>query len=136
MSQTRTPSVPGRQADNAGWPARRAVIRFAWRLFRHEWRQQLLILALVIVAISATIVGSAVANYMATISGSALHPGAQIAYVEHLFGRIGVIESRGGRGRLVARRTGALRDGASADRVKRAPAFAPRRKLEWIPART
>ena len=33
-------------ARNGGAPARRAVIRWAWRLFRREWRQQLLVLAL------------------------------------------------------------------------------------------
>src|SRR5580704_10925816 len=45
---------------NGGAPARRAVVRWAWRLFRREWRQQLLILALITVAVGATIVGSAV----------------------------------------------------------------------------
>ena len=48
--------------DDGGLPARRAVVRWAWRLFRREWRQQLLILALVTVAVAATIVGSAVAK--------------------------------------------------------------------------
>jgi putative ABC transport system permease protein len=48
--------------DNGGLPARRAVVRWAWRLFRHEWRQQLLILGLIVVAVGATIVGSAVAT--------------------------------------------------------------------------
>ena len=33
-------------AGNGGVPARRAVIRWAWRMFRREWRQQLLVLAL------------------------------------------------------------------------------------------
>jgi putative ABC transport system permease protein len=46
---------------DGGVPARRAVIRWAWRLFRREWRQQFLILALITVAVAATIVGSAVA---------------------------------------------------------------------------
>ena len=68
----------------------------------------MLILALIIVAITATVVGSAVAtnapppsnagfgaaNYMATISGTDLHSGTQIAYVEHLFGRVDVIENQ------------------------------------------
>jgi putative ABC transport system permease protein len=49
-------------ASNGGVPARRAVVRWAWRLFRREWRQQLLILALVVVATAATILGSAVAT--------------------------------------------------------------------------
>src|SRR5271155_4721114 len=38
-------------ARNGGVPARRAVVRWAWRLLRHEWRQQLLILALITVAV-------------------------------------------------------------------------------------
>jgi putative ABC transport system permease protein len=46
---------------NGGLPARRAVVRWAWRLFRREWRQQFLILALITVAVAGTIVGSAVA---------------------------------------------------------------------------
>ena len=50
-----------RPADG-GAPARRAVVRWAWRLFRREWRQQFLILALITVAVAATIVGSAVAT--------------------------------------------------------------------------
>ena len=36
-------------------------MRWAWRLFRREWRQQFLILALIVVAVAATILGSAVA---------------------------------------------------------------------------
>jgi putative ABC transport system permease protein len=47
--------------ENGGVPARRAVVRWAWRLFRREWRQQFLILALITVAVAATIVGSTVA---------------------------------------------------------------------------
>jgi putative ABC transport system permease protein len=46
---------------NGGVPARRAVVRWAWRLFWREWRQQFLILALITFAVAATIVGSAVA---------------------------------------------------------------------------
>lgn len=44
-----------------GVAARRAVVRWAWRLFRREWRQQLLIIALLVVAVGSSIVGSAVA---------------------------------------------------------------------------
>lgn len=47
--------------EDGGRPARRAMIRWAWRLFGREWRQQLLILALVVVAVAATVVASAVA---------------------------------------------------------------------------
>jgi putative ABC transport system permease protein len=46
---------------DGGVPARRAVVRWAWRLFRREWRQQFLILALITIAVAATIVGSTVA---------------------------------------------------------------------------
>jgi len=51
----------GRQPSDGGLPARRAVTRWAWRLFRTEWRQQFLILALITVAVAATILGSSVA---------------------------------------------------------------------------
>src|ERR1700689_4006098 len=50
----------GRPSDG-GLAARRAVTHWAWRLFRREWRQQFLILALITVAVAATILGSAVA---------------------------------------------------------------------------
>jgi putative ABC transport system permease protein len=51
----------GRRPSDGGLPARRAVTRWAWRLFRSEWRQQFLILALITVAVAATILGSSVA---------------------------------------------------------------------------
>ena len=38
------------------------MIRWAWRMFRREWRQQLLVLALIVVALAATVVGAAVAT--------------------------------------------------------------------------
>jgi putative ABC transport system permease protein len=85
--------------------ARRAVSRWAWRLFRREWRQQLLVLALVTVAVATTILGSTVATNnplpansgfgtaqdAATFSGASLHLSAQIASLQHRFGRIDVI---------------------------------------------
>ena len=54
------PAPPG--AGTAGVPARRAVIRWALRLLRREWRQQVLILALITVAVAATFMASAVAT--------------------------------------------------------------------------
>ncbi len=51
---------PSSRPTEGGVPARRAVTRWAWRLFRREWRQQFLILALITVAVAATILGSAV----------------------------------------------------------------------------
>ena len=43
-------------------PARRAMIRWGWRLFRREWRQQILVLALIAVAVTATVLGGAIAT--------------------------------------------------------------------------
>jgi putative ABC transport system permease protein len=93
--------------SDGGVPARRAVIRWAWRLFRREWRQQFLILALIAVAVVATIVGSAVATNTpqpanfgfgtagdsATYSSLNAHVTSDIAYLEHRFGRVEVIEN-------------------------------------------
>jgi putative ABC transport system permease protein len=45
---------------NGGVPARRAVLRWGWRLFRREWRQQLLVLGLLTGAVAATIWGASV----------------------------------------------------------------------------
>ena len=40
---------------NGGVAARRAVVRWAWRMFRREWRQQILVIALLTVAVAAAI---------------------------------------------------------------------------------
>jgi putative ABC transport system permease protein len=59
-----TAAVRERPAPTTGSgraPARRAVARWAWRLFRREWRQQALVLTLLIVAIAATTLGLGVA---------------------------------------------------------------------------
>src|ERR1700722_17057222 len=50
------PAAPPRSA-RGGAPGRRAIRRWAWRLLRREWRQQVLILALLIVAVAGTTVG-------------------------------------------------------------------------------
>src|SRR5216683_7344378 len=53
--------LPDLDADaGSGIVARRAVIRWAVRLFRREWRQQLLVLGLLTVAVAATIWGASV----------------------------------------------------------------------------
>ncbi len=48
-------------AGHGSLVARRAVIRWAWRLSRREWRQQILVVALLAVAVAGTIVGVAAA---------------------------------------------------------------------------
>jgi len=93
-------------ARNGGLPARRAVIRWAWRLLLHEWRQQLLILGLITVAVAATFLGSAVATNTPPVAGAGfgtatematLPPGprlpAQMAAIAHRFGVVDVIEN-------------------------------------------
>jgi putative ABC transport system permease protein len=61
---------PGRVAahpENGGAPARRAVIRWGWRLARREWRRHLLIVAMLTVAVAATIVGLGAASNTANL---------------------------------------------------------------------
>jgi putative ABC transport system permease protein len=95
-------------AGNGGVPARRAVTRWAWRMFRREWRQQLLVLALIVVAVAATFIGAAVATDtpppanagfgtaqdIATFQAPDPHLAAQIASLRHRFGRVDVIENQ------------------------------------------
>jgi putative ABC transport system permease protein len=95
------------RADNGGVPARRAVIRWALRLLRREWRQQLLILALITVAVGATVVASTVATDTpapvagtlgtamdaASLSGSPASINAQIKDLENRWGKVDVIEN-------------------------------------------
>ena len=100
--------APAGTAGNGGVPARRAVIRWAWRLLRREWRQQLLVLGLVTVAVAATIVGAAVATTtppsanagfgtaqdQANFQAPDPHLASQIAALQHRFGQIDVIENQ------------------------------------------
>jgi putative ABC transport system permease protein len=54
---TRPAPVASRPTPGGRRTARRAITRWAWRLLRREWRQQLLVLALLTVAVAATTVG-------------------------------------------------------------------------------
>jgi putative ABC transport system permease protein len=100
--------APASGARNGGVPARRAVTRWAWRLFRREWRQQLLVLALITLAVAATIIGAAVATNnpppagagfgtaknMATFQAPDPHLASQIAALEQRFPPVDVIENQ------------------------------------------
>ncbi len=99
-------------STTGGVAARRAMIRWAWRLFRREWRQQMLILLLVIAAVAAVVVGATVATNtpppvnsgygtagdLATFSISGKQPSGlhtvatQIAALQHRFGTVQVID--------------------------------------------
>lgn len=90
-----------------GLPARRAVTRWAWRLFKREWRQQLMVLALVVIAVGATFIGAAVAvntpppadssfgnaQDLATFQGSNAAIASDVSRIEHRFGKVDVIEN-------------------------------------------
>lgn len=100
--------VAGARSANGGAAARRAVVRWAWRLFRREWRQQFLIFALIAVAVAGTIVGSAVAtndrqpaNFgfgtaqdRVTFTAFNANTASVIAGLEHRFGTVEVIEQQ------------------------------------------
>jgi putative ABC transport system permease protein len=97
-----------RRASNGGVPGRRAVIRWAVRLLRREWRQQLLMLALITAAVGATVVGSAVATTtpspataafgsaqdLATFTGPGSRVAAEIASISRRFGTVDAIENQ------------------------------------------
>src|SRR5215472_2809017 len=108
MSATTVTERPAQKAHGGGGgPARRAVIRWAIRLLRHEWRQQFLILALITVAVGATVVASTVATDTpapiagvlgtaqdaASISGTPATINADIAKLHSHFGKVDVIEN-------------------------------------------
>lgn len=101
--------VPIRAIGNGGVPGRRAVIRWAWRLLRREWRQQILLLSLLAVAVAATILGTAIAynaqstataatfgtaDEVLTVPGDSRHLAADIAAARRRFGAIDVIENQ------------------------------------------
>jgi putative ABC transport system permease protein len=101
------PLRPG--SAGGGVPARRAVARWAWRLFRREWRQQFLVLALLAVTVAAAAFSVSAAFNVASLPGpqfgSASHllqfdgtnPGtlaADIAAARKAFGAIQVIGRR------------------------------------------
>ena len=86
-------------AANGGVPARRAVIRWSWRMFRREWRQQTLVLALIVVALAATVVGAAVATNTPPPSGAGFGTAQDMATLPggpHLAGQIAVLQQHVG----------------------------------------
>jgi putative ABC transport system permease protein len=93
--------------DGSSGPARRALVRWAWRLFRREWKRQALILILLTLAVAATTMGLAVVSNVAQLKAdpvfgtantviTASDPGsslsADLAAARSQFGTIDVIE--------------------------------------------
>jgi putative ABC transport system permease protein len=99
---------PATGTENGGVPARRAVIRWALRLFRREWRQQLLVLGMLTVAVAATVWGVGVAtntpppatatygtaSAVISLPGGSPHLADQIAAIEQKYGPADVIENQ------------------------------------------
>jgi putative ABC transport system permease protein len=101
---------PDLAGAGSGIVARRAVFRWGWRLFRREWRQQLLVLGLLTVAVAATIWGAGVVtnaqlgnpNWVTygTAAATAKLPGndpllaADIASIQRRWGPADVIENQ------------------------------------------
>jgi putative ABC transport system permease protein len=89
--------------------ARRVVVRWSWRLFRREWRQQLLVLVLLTTTVAGSILGAVAARSLTSASaaefGSASHflkistrdaaqSAAALRALEERFGTIDVIGTR------------------------------------------
>src|SRR5918996_1844890 len=98
-----------RRPANGGVAARRAVVRWAWRMFRREWRQQILVIALLTVASAAAIASVTIAynsgsaddaefgsaNYLLRFDGAdASKLEAGLAATRDRFGTIDVIGHR------------------------------------------
>ena len=90
---------------HGGMPARRAVVRWAWRMFRREWRQQAIVLALLLIAVAATTAGLGIganapseaavfgtADHLVTLSSTGTQLDADLAKLRGSFGTIDVIE--------------------------------------------
>jgi putative ABC transport system permease protein len=95
---------------SGGIVARRAVLRWGWRLFRREWRQQLLVLGMLTAAVAATVWGAGVvtnaqlanpnwptygtAPALAKLPGSDPALAADVAAIQRSWGPADVIENQ------------------------------------------
>lgn len=88
-----TAAVPTSDAPRRSGAARRAVLRWSWRLFKREWRQQLLVLVLVVVAVAGTVFGLGFATNATpkptttiTLPGTDTMLDADVAAITNAFG--------------------------------------------------
>jgi putative ABC transport system permease protein len=95
------------RVSRGGMPAREAVLRWSLRMFRREWRQQVLISLLVAAAVATTILGAGIisgsqvpqnagygtANQLATLSGQDPHLAQELSVLRSHFGPVGVIDA-------------------------------------------
>ncbi|HET9076017.1 MAG TPA: ABC transporter permease [Acidimicrobiales bacterium] len=100
IAADRPAPVSERRAGGGG-PARRAVTRWGWRLARREWRRHALILAMLTVAVAATIVGLGTASNAAQLKANPVFGTASTIISlpgtdPHLSADIGAIRARVG----------------------------------------
>jgi putative ABC transport system permease protein len=103
---TRPAPVAPRPTPGGRRTARRAITRWAWRLLRREWRQQLLVLALLTVAVATTTVGLGLvvnvessdqgllgsANTRIDLASPGTHVSADVTAAKQAFGSVEAIE--------------------------------------------
>ncbi len=102
-------TLPARSRRRGGAPARRAILRWAVRMFRRDWRRQALILGLLTAAVAATTVALAVitnvaelhadprfgtADTIVSLPGSDPHLAADLAALQQHFGTVDVVAHR------------------------------------------
>jgi len=68
--------------DGPSGPARRAIVRWAWRLFRREWRQQVLLLTLMTVTVAAAVAGAAMAVNASSFSDAQFGDASGISQID------------------------------------------------------
>lgn len=111
MSASALEPLAESELDDGGSSARLAVMYWAWRLFRREWRQQLLVIALLTVAVAATVWGAGVAtntppanpnaatygtaSALISLSGTDPQLAADVARIRRQYGPADVIENQG-----------------------------------------
>ncbi len=103
---TAVATLPASSDRRGGAPARRAIVRWSFRMFRREWRRQALVIALLTFAVAATTVGLAVitnvaelhadptfgtASTMIELSGSDQHLAADLTALRQRLGPIDVV---------------------------------------------
>jgi putative ABC transport system permease protein len=71
-----------RGRENGGVAARRAVVHWAWRMLRREWRQQILVIALLSVAVAAAIGSITLVSNTDSESANDVHFGSANAVLE------------------------------------------------------
>src|SRR4051794_18498727 len=67
---------------SGGGPGRRAIVRWAVRLFRRDWRQQILVLVLMTIAIGSAIAMSTIAVNAASSSAGRFGSGGTLVHID------------------------------------------------------